>query len=78
MTVEEFENTTFRFVSHASMKDEHTTTYASEDGRLGWCEHVPYKDERPKGRTYTHWRIGSKIYKTKAAFLKSLEEYKPK
>jgi phage terminase large subunit-like protein len=38
MTIEELEKVKFHFVSHMSMEDEHTTTYASEDNQLGWCK----------------------------------------
>ena len=72
MTPEEFEKVKFHFVAHMSMEDEHTTTYVSEDNRLGWCDHTIYRDGQPY-RSYRHWRIGENIYKTKKKFLEALK-----
>ena len=77
MTIEELKKISFHFVSHMSMEDEHTTTYANEDNQLGWCDHVPYKNGQPYGRAYRHYRIGLKIYKTKAKFLEAIKDYNP-
>ncbi len=74
MTDEEIKTIKFYFVSHMAMVDEHYTTYISECGRFGKCEHVPYKNDTPCGCSYTHYRIGDKIYKTKKEFLKALKE----
>lgn len=75
MTYEELKTIPFRFVSHLSMEDEHCTAYESEDGRLGFCCHVPYKNGKPKGRSYTHYRIDNKVYKTKEKFIEALEQF---
>ena len=75
MTPEELEKVEFHFVSHASLVDMHSTTYANEDGRLGYCDHVPFKNGEPWGRSYRHYRIGEKVYKTKEKFLKALENF---
>lgn len=77
MTIEELRKIPFHFVCHMSLEDEHTTTYASEDNRLGWCDHVPFKNGQPRGRAYRHYRIGSDIYKTKAKFLEAIKAYNP-
>ena len=76
MTLEELSKIPFHFVAHLSMEDEHTTSYVSEDNRLGFCDHVPYKDGVPKGRSYRHYMIDGKVYKTKREFLKALKEMK--
>lgn len=76
MTEKELEKVQFHFVSHMSMEDEHTTTYESEDGVLGFCDHVPYKDGQPCGRTYRHYRIYLTIFKSKAKFIKALKNLK--
>jgi hypothetical protein len=73
MTTEELEKVPFHFVSHMSMEDEHVTTYASEDNHLGICDHTIYRDGQP-WRTYRHWRIGKKIYKTKKKFIEAIKE----
>ena len=74
MTIEEIKHIPFHFVCSAAWEHEHTMTYESEDGRLGFCEHVPYKNVYPRGRSYTHYRIGDKIYKSKQKFIDALKE----
>lgn len=76
MTIEELEKIPFYFVSHLSMEDEHCTTYISEDKRFGFCDHVPYKDGEPNRRrkSYRHYMINGKVYKTKEKFLEALAE----
>ena len=78
MKFEELEKVNFHLVAHMSMEDEHTSTYTSEDGVFGFCDHVPYKDGEPKGRCYRHYRIRNKVYKTKAKFIEALESFNPK
>ena len=74
MTVEELEQIQFHFVSHLSMENEHSTTYASDDNKFGFCDHQPYKDGQPCGRAYRHYRIGTKIYKSKEKFFEALKD----
>ena len=77
MTIEELEKVKFHFVAHMSMEDEHTTTYASEDNRLGICDHAIYKDGRPY-RSYRHYWLNGKVYKSKKKFIEALKDYNPK
>ena len=67
----------FKVLSHLSMTKSHCTTYISEDGRLGFCDHMAYKCGRPYGRSWRHWRIDDKVYKTTSAFLKALKDFNP-
>ena len=60
-----------------SMEDEHTTTYFSEDGKIGLCNHVPFKNGEPHGRSYCHYWLNGKVYKTKKKFLEALKDYNP-
>ena len=80
MTIEELEKVKFHFVAHMSMEDEHTTTYASEDNRLGICDHVP-RDEygmvKKGGRAVRHFMIDGKVYKSKKKFLEAIKDYNP-
>ena len=80
MTVEELEKVKFKFHSHMSMEDEHTTTYFSEDGKIGFCDHVP-RDEygmvKKGGRAVRHFMIDGKVYKTKKKFLEAIKDYNP-
>lgn len=75
MTYEELKKVKFSCVVHLSMEDEHLTTYMSEDRRLGFCDHVHYKDEMPKGRAYRHYMIDGKVYKSKEKFLEALADF---
>jgi len=56
-----------------SFADEHLTTYSSEDGKIGFCVHVKMDKFGEPGRAYRHYRIGDKIYKSKAKFLDALK-----
>lgn len=69
----ELKDVLFTFYAHMSMADEHTTTYVSVncEPRIGICTHTPYVDGQPKGRSFTHYRVNGKTFKTK----KSLEDY---
>ena len=75
MTIEELKKIPFRMVSHIAMEDEHCINYASVDGSLGFCDHTKKKGEFDFGRTYRHWRIGSKVYKSFAKFQEALKDY---
>ena len=74
MTIEELEKVPFHFVAHMSMEDMHTTTYESDDGQFGFCDHVPFKNGEPHGRAFRHYRIGLKVYKSKAKFIEALKD----
>lgn len=76
MTVEELKKIPLHFVCHLNMGDVHTTTYASEDNRIGICDHVPYKDGEPKGRTYRHWMLDGKVFKKWDKFVEALKDFK--
>lgn len=77
MTPEELAKIPFHFVCHMAMEHEHTLTYASEDNRLGWCDHTPKKKNGDFGRSYRHWRIDGKVYKTKEKFIEALRDFEP-
>ena len=78
MNIEELKNMKFHFVSHLSMIDMHITTYASDNNQLGWCDYVPFKNGEPKRRACRHYRIGTKIYKTREKFMEAIKDYNPK
>ena len=73
MTEEELTQTPFRFQCHMSTEYEHTTTHFSNDGRIGFCDHMPYKDGEPHGRSYRHYMIDGKVYKSKENFIEALK-----
>ena len=76
MTIDELKAIPFHFVSSAAWEHEHTLTYESEDWRLGFCDHTIYKDGQPY-RTYRHYRIDLKIYKSKKKFEEAIKDWNP-
>lgn len=76
MTEEDLKNVKFVRRSHMKLVNEHVLTYISEDGRLGYCDHTPILKNGDLGKTYRHWRIRNKVYKTKERFLVALENFK--
>ena len=74
MTFEEFQKTPFRFVAHISMTDCHVTTYESEDGRFSYSSYVRFRDGQPYGRSFQHYYIGRKVFRTKKKFIEALAE----
>ena len=80
MTIDELKAIPFHFVCSAAWEHEHTMTYESEDGRLGFCDHVP-RDEygmvKKGGRAVRHYMIDGKVYKTKKKFLEAIKDYNP-
>ena len=77
MTIKELEKVPFHFVCSAAWEHEHTLTYESEDGRLGYCEHTPKRKNGDFGRSYRHWHIDGKVYKTKEKFIAALAGFNP-
>ena len=79
MTEEELNKLSFRFVSHLAMEDEHCTTYVSEDGRIGFSNHVPYKNGHPnrKKKEYRLYAIDGKVFEDKKEFLEALRFFSP-
>jgi len=81
MTEEEFKKVKFRCTCHMAMKHEHTATYISENGRLGFCDHTSVKLDHggyPEFvRNIRHYRIDNKIYKSYKKFIEALKDYNP-
>ena len=76
MTIEELKDIPFHFVAHMALESEHTMSYETEDGRLGFCDHTPKRKNGDFGRTYRHYHIDGKVYKTKEKFLAALADFK--
>jgi len=62
MTIDELKDIPFHFVAHMAMEHEHTMSYETEDGRLGFCDYTPKRKNGDFGRTYRHYRIEGKVY----------------
>ena len=77
MTIDELKAIPFYFVCSAAWEDEHTMTYESEDGRLGFCDHTPKRKNGDFGKGYRHWHIDGKVYKTKEKFIAALADFNP-
>lgn len=75
MTWEELTKVPFHFVSHIAMTDCHQSTYESKDGRLGFADLQPMKDDWPVGKCRRHWRIDNTWFKSKKKFLEALKEF---
>lgn len=75
MTEEEFSKVKFRMVCHLSMEDEHVATYENNNKRLGVCVHTKKKDDFTFGRSYRHYRIDGKIYRSRRKFIEALKDY---
>ena len=77
MTIDELKAIPFHFVCSVAWEDEHTLTYESEDGRLGFCDHTPKRKNGDFGKTRRHWHIDGKVYKTKEKFIAALADFNP-
>jgi hypothetical protein len=77
MTIDELKAIPFYFVASAAWENEHTISYESEDGRLGYCDHTPKRKNGEFGKGYRHWKIDGKVYKTMEKFLEALKDYNP-
>ena len=75
MTEEEFNKIPFHMVYRLALENEHSCTYESEDERLGFCEHTIKNKYGEFSRSYRHWRIDNKVYKTKEKFLDALKDF---
>lgn len=74
MTQEELKQVPFRFVSHLSMEDEHVTTYISENKRIGFSDHVKFKNGHPTKKGYRVWMLDGITYEDDAEFLEALKD----
>lgn len=72
MTEKELEKVSFRCICHISLESEHMMSYVSEDGLIGFCDHMPYRNGQPHGRSYRHYKVCGKVYETKEKFLEAL------
>lgn len=74
MTVEEFKKIPMRWQSHLALKSEHSTVYASKCRRFGVCFHTIKRKDGIFGRTYTHYMVDGKVYKSEKALAEGLKD----
>lgn len=74
MTYEELEKVPFHFVSHFSMGDVHIRTYISDNKRIGFSDHVKFKNGHPTNQCYRVWMLDGITYETKTEFLEALKD----
>ena len=77
MTQEELNRVPFHVVTHLALADEHCLTFSSADNRLGFCKHTPKRKDGTFGKGYTHYRIDTKVYKSRQKWLEALKDFQP-
>jgi len=73
MTEEQFYNQKWHKRCHINMANECSSTWQTEDGRFAICDHTTKKDEFTYGRTYRHYQIEGKTYKSRKKFLEAIK-----
>lgn len=75
MTIEELGRVPFKCVASLSMEYEHCLTYINEEYNFGMCQHTKKKaDGFSFGRTYTHYRFGTKVFNSLPEFLEAIKD----
>lgn len=77
MTLEELRKVKFHFVSSLALVSEHRLSFVSEDGRLGFCDITPTRQNGDFGKSIRHYMIDGKVYKTKEAFEEAIKDFNP-
>lgn len=77
MTEEELKKVSFQMVSSMSMRESHTLTYSSKDGKLGFAVLTPMRNGRqiPGAKVERAWRIENKWYENYLEFLADLKDF---
>lgn len=74
MTKEELQKVPFHFVSHLSMGNVHISTYIAENKRIGFSDHVKYRNGQPTNRCYRVWMLDGETYENSTEFLEALKD----
>ena len=74
MTEDEFYKLPWRKRRHINMANECASTWQTDDGRFAICDHTVKKGEFEYGRTYRHYMIDGKVYKSRKKFLEALND----
>lgn len=71
MTLKEIDRIPLKLCWHMALADEHTLTYKADGDYpfdLRVCRHSPVD-----GKPYTHYMLNGKVYKTKEALYRAME-----
>lgn len=76
MTLSQLHCLPWKMVSHLAMEHEHASAFTTEiDGlKIGKCVHVLKKNDYDFGRSYTHYMINGKVYKTHKSAVERINE----
>lgn len=74
MTPEQLAKVPFQFVCSMALEHEHTITYKNDDYNIGFCDHTIKRKDGGFGRTYRHYRLRNKVYKTLPKFLEAIKD----
>ena len=74
MTEQELSQIPFRMVSHLAMETEHCIVYESKNPlyKIRMCKHTKIKKNGEFGKSYTHYVLNGKVYKTKQELLDAI------
>ena len=74
MTEQELSQIPFRMVSHLAMETEHICVYESQNPlyKIRVCKHTKIKKNGELGKSYTHYVLNGKEYKTKQELLDAI------
>lgn len=65
----------FRTISHMSMENMHCTLYEAESGghKFRMCKHIACRYGFPAGKSYTHYMVDGKAFKSLDKFYEYCE-----
>ena len=74
MTEQELSQIPFRMVSHLAMETEHICVYESKNPlyNIKMCKHTTIRKNGDFGKSYTHYVLNGKEYKTKQELLDAI------
>ena len=74
MTEQELSQIPFRMVSHLALETEHICVYESQNPlyKISMCKHTKRKKNGEFGKSYTHYVLNGKEYKTRQDLLNAI------
>lgn len=76
MTLLQLHRLPWKMMSYLAMEHEHASVYETElDGlKIGKCVHVTKKNDYDFGRSYTHYMIAGKVYKSHKSAVEAINK----